>query len=225
MVALILTSPQAMTAPLTDTPTLVFTGETRVLVSDTFNAGSGALNGRRADAGLGGQRLRWIESAPGSVAVTGGKAATTDLPGNYFAFVEVASSGEGEVEMSLTLTKLPTRGSLYLDMFRSGESTASQKVRTIINSSGITGVYMALPLVAVDPLPNTQVTLSHGVRLAIRVNTKTRRVRVFTDGIEVASGTLPQPPSQLSSGVLFGFAGGENTEAVIDDFMLTETAL
>lgn len=213
-----------MTKPLPGTPFLRISGEVLTLTSDSFAGANGPITGRITDAAMGGDPMPWIETNPGSVALSGGKAvALENHPGAFLVAVDYPGPVHREIEMGLTVVSRPKTGTVYLDMFRDLESsTASSKIRVSFSPNGGGGFQISRAGVSTQ-VPGTGFALPNGANVRIRINSKTRRARIYVDGAQVADTTLPADAPLTGS--LFGFAGGGESGVVLDDFTLTETVL
>lgn len=220
MTALILTSPKAMTNRLPGTPRLGILGEKLPLTSDRFTGNDGVLAGRITDAGLGGEPMEWRTTNAEALAVKSGRVEHTAAAGSYFTFIESPGPNARCMEVAVTVVSRPT-GSVYLDLFRTAAGiTPNVKYRITLAPNG-TGLLTTA--VTSEPVPGSEFTYAAGDRIAATVNTATNRVRVDVNGSPRFD--IAHRPAQPITGNLFGFAGAAGSNAVLDDFALSEMTL
>lgn len=223
MSALIITAPQAMTAPLPGTPTLKLVGDKVVLTSDGFSGPAGGFAGRTADTSKGGSPLKWSTIGDTHVRIDGaGRAAAVGaVDGNWFHHFSLPGTGPRQVEVGFTLVSKTAANSLFLDLFRDTTTTASRRLRLTLTTTTATVVDMQGT--SSTTVPGSGFAIANGDRLRISYNTKLGTIQIVVNDIPRAP--LTYLPASPFTGTLFGIAGGDVTGAVMDDFTVTETLL
>lgn len=218
--SLIITTPQAMSAPPAGTPTLRVPGDEVVITSDTFSgASTTTLAGRSTDSALGGASLPWQFSNAAAFGIASGALSPGSSTGTGVAVLDI-SPRLADMTVSVKVTALDpaagTNQSSFLvarrsslasptSQIRLGFSTTTASLYTQINGGSQTYVTgSATPVVPGDVV---------GVRESGGL------VQMLLNGAVVAEARYPE---SSFSGNLVGITSSANAKFGFDDFKVAE---
>lgn len=140
--SLIITTPQAMTAPLPNTPKLRLSGDSFVLTSDTFSgANTSTLAGRVSDAARGGAPIPYelLATTEDAWKISGSTLAAGVNPGSSAALLPLPAARSKDVTASVRIVSLPAGGtpSVSLLVRRDKVSGSQNQVRVTFNSTSM----------------------------------------------------------------------------------------
>lgn len=215
--ALILTAPQAMTAPLPGTPTLRMVGDRYVLASDNFTGSNvDPITARISNAYSGGTQRPWQLALSGGFAINSNALRASTTPQANSMLLELPAAAD--LTVSARVDALPTSGAVAIICRRNALSGMTEQLRLLISATDARIAYN-LGGASDVVLASTAVPAAAGQVWGIREYRGL--VEVFRDGQMVHS---RQMEASFGGSRFCGVsAGSGNVGWVLDNFTAAET--
>lgn len=219
--SLIITTPQAMSAPPAGTPVLRVPGDEVVITSDAFNgANTNTLAGRYTDATTGGKPMPYQFINAASYGINNGQLVPGSSTSISAALVDITPS-PADLKATCKITALPdasvTAQVSLLNIRRSSLESPASQVRL-----GFSGSNMSLFVFLGDSkqvyVPGSATPVAVGDVVGVREYNGL--VQMFKNGVMVKEG---QYPAGTFTGTLAGITNTGGAVFGFDDFRVTET--
>lgn len=216
--ALILTAPQAMTAPMPGTPKLKIAGDVLTISSDRFTGNDTAsFDVRTSDAKLGGEPLPYSFQTAGGWGIKNEQLVRGTVLGSTTLMLKLPATRSQDVTVSCRIAKLPPTGSLTVIPRRDvpGGGATSQVRATIFD--GKVSLYVVIG--------GTQTQAAAGRAIAAG---DTLAVREYRGLVQMLINGDIAGEASYSAGTFTGdYAGlsfgGDDSGFAVDDLQIVET--